>query len=163
MSHLKRVLRPEDEVSVGETVQVVIKAIDLDSKRVSLSMKDAAGDPWTGASAKYAPGSMVQGVLEKKEGFGLFVGVAPGITGLVPMSSIRQSDGGEKLASLKPGDSLEVLVQEVDEEKRRMTLVPPDQKDPDNWKQFAGAKTSSSMGTMESVFLEAMKKAEKKK
>ena len=163
MSHVKRVLRPEDEVSVGETVQVVIKAIDLDSKRVSLSMKDAAGDPWTGASAKYTPGSMVNGVLEKKEGFGLFVSVAPGITGLVPMSSIRQSEGGGKLESLKPGDPLEVMVQQVDEEKRRMTLIPPDQKNSDNWKQFAGNQKSSSMGTMESVFLEAMKKAEKKK
>ena len=163
MSHVRRVLRPEDEVAVGETVQVVIKAIDMDSKRVSLSMKDAAGDPWTGASAKYTPGTLIQGVVEKKEGFGIFVTVTPGITGLVPTSSIRQSEGGAKLESLKPGDPIEVMVQETDEEKRRMSLMPPDQKDPDNWKQFAGTQKSSGMGTMESLFLEAMKKAEKKK
>ncbi len=158
MSHLRRVIRPEDEVREGETVQVVIKAIDMDSKRISLSMKDAAGDPWTGASAKYAPGSVVDASLEKKEGFGLFIHLEPGITGLMPMSNIRQSEDAGKYESLKPGDSVKVLVQEVDEDKRRITLAPPDQKDPDNWKQFAGSKKSGSFGSMESIFREAMKK-----
>jgi small subunit ribosomal protein S1 len=162
MSHVRRVIRPEDEVQEGETVQVVIKAIDMDSKRVSLSMKDAAGDPWTGASTKYIPGSVVEGSLEKKEGFGLFILLEPGVTGLIPMSSIRQSEEGSKYESLKPGETVQVLVQEVDEDKRRITLAPPDQKDPDNWKQFAGAQKSKSLGTMESLFREAMAKKEKK-
>ncbi|WDP87116.1 MAG: 30S ribosomal protein S1 [Desulfobacter sp.] len=161
MSHVRRVVRPEDEVSQGETVQVVVKAIDMDSKRISLSMKDAAGDPWTGASAKYAPGTVVEVTLEKKEGFGLFLNLAPGITGLMPMSSIRQSEQGSKFESLKPGDQAQVLVQDVDEDKRRITLAPPDQKDPDNWKAFAGAQKSKSMGTMESLFREAMAKKKK--
>lgn len=163
MSHVKRVIRPEDEVAAGETVQVVIKAIDMDSKRISLSMKDAAGDPWTGASAKYTPGSIVEGVMEKKEGFGLFVRVEPGITGLVPMSSIRQSEKASLFESLKPGETVKVLIQEVDEDRRRITLAPPDQKDPDNWKQFAGSQKTSSLGTMESLFREAMEKKEKNK
>ena len=119
MSHVKRVIRPEDEVREGETVQVVIKAIDMDSKRVSLSMKDAAGDPWTGASTKYIPGSVVEGSLEKKEGFGLFILLEPGVVGLVPMSSIRQSEEAGKYESLKPGETVQVLVQDVDEDKRR--------------------------------------------
>ncbi|WDP89611.1 MAG: 30S ribosomal protein S1 [Desulfobacter sp.] len=163
MSHLRRVLRPEDEVQEGETVQVVIKAIDMDAKRISLSMKDAAGDPWTGASAKYAPGTVVEGTMEKKEGFGLFIRLEPGITGLMPMSNIRQSEAGAKYESLKPGETAAVLVQEVDEEKRRITLASPEQKDSGNWKQFAGAQKSASFGTMESLFREAMAKKEKKK
>jgi len=158
MSHVKRVLRPEDEVREGEIVQVVIKAVDMDSKRISLSMKDAAGDPWTGASAKYTPGSVVEGRMEKKEGFGLFILIEPGITGLMPMSSIRQSEQGSKFESLKPGDEVTVLVQDVDEDKRRITLAPPDMKDPDNWKQFAANQKSKSFGTMESLFLDAMEK-----
>ncbi len=158
MSHVRRVIRPEDEVREGETVQVVIKAVDMDSKRISLSMKDAAGDPWTGASAKYTPGSVVEGRMEKKEGFGLFILLEPGITGLMPMSSIRQSEMGSTFESLKPGEEATVLVQDVDEDKRRITLAPPDMKDPDNWKQFAGDQKSKSFGTMESLFLDAMKK-----
>ena len=161
MSHLRRVIRPEDEVSEGQTIQVVIKAIDMDSKRISLSMKDAAGDPWTGASTKFVPGSIIQGRMEKKEGFGLFILLEPGITGLMPMSSIRQSEQGSKYESLKPGDDVQVLVQDVDEDKRRITLAPPDTKDPDNWKQFAGNQKKKSFGTMESLFMEAMGKKKK--
>jgi len=158
MSHVRRVIRPEDEVQDGEIIQVVIKAIDMDSKRISLSMKDAAGDPWTGASAKYASGSIVQGRMEKKEGFGLFIQLEPGITGLMPMSSLRQSEQGSKYESLKPGDEVQVLVQDVDEDRRRITLAPPDSKDPDNWKQFAGNQKAKSFGSMESLFRDAMEK-----
>jgi small subunit ribosomal protein S1 len=159
MSHVKRVLRPEDEVSVGETIQVVIKAIDMESKRISLSMKDAAGDPWTGVLAKYPVGSVVDGTLEKKEGFGFFIRLEPGITGLMPMSNLRQSSNAGKIESLKPGDALQVLVQEVDEDNRRMTLAPPDQKSSGNWKQFAkSAKGGSSFGSMESILRAALDK-----
>ncbi len=161
MSHVRRVLRPEDEVSEGDTVQVVIKAIDMDSKRISLSIKDAAGDPWTGATAKYPVGSVVEGTLEKKEGFGLFIRLEPGVTGLMPMSNLRQSTDSGRLESLKPGESVPVMIQEVDEDKRRMTLAPPDQKEPDNWKQFAKSsknKGGSSFGSMESILRKALEK-----
>ena len=50
-------LRPEDVVEQGQTIQVVIKAIDMDSKRISLSMKDAAGDPWTGVPLAFNYGT----------------------------------------------------------------------------------------------------------
>lgn len=156
MSHTRRVLRPEDVVQEGELVQVVVKAIDRDSKRISLSIKDALGDPWTGASTKYGPGTLVEGILEKKETFGFFVSLEPGITGLMPMSVIRNSESYKDYEKLKPGDRVPALVQEVDEDKRRITLALPDQKDPDNWKQFTPEK--KSLGTMESLFLEAMKK-----
>jgi small subunit ribosomal protein S1 len=158
MSHTRRVVRPEDEVQDGEQVQVVIKAIDMDSKRISLSIKDALGDPWTGVVAKYPLGSIVDGTLEKRETFGLFVKLEPGVTGLMPMSNIRNASPGTDYDKLKPGDQVQVLVQEVDEDKRRITLAPPDQKDPDNWKQFAREKKDNSLNTMESLFLEAMKK-----
>jgi len=89
MSHTKRVLKPDDVVLVGENVQVVIKSIDMDSKRISLSIKDALGDPWTGASAKYEINSIVEGHLEKREKFGLFITLEPGVTGLMPSSKLQ--------------------------------------------------------------------------
>ncbi len=158
MSHTRRVLRPEDVVQVGEQVQVVIKAIDRDSKRISLSIKDALGDPWIGASTRYIPGTLVEGILQKKESFGLFVTLEPGVTGLMPMSIIRNAASGGDFDKLKPGDRVPAMVQEVDEDKRRITLTLPDQKDSDNWKQFASGPEKKSLGTMESLFLEAMKK-----
>ena len=50
------------------------------------------------------------------------------------------------------------MIQEVDEDKRRITLTSPDQKEGDNWKLFAGNAKSKPLGTMENLFLEAMKK-----
>ncbi|CCK79271.1 30S ribosomal protein S1 [Desulfobacula toluolica] len=158
MSHTRRILKPDDVVQVGEQVQVVIKSIDMDSKRISLSIKDALGDPWTGAAAKYEINSIVEGRLEKKENFGLFINIEPGVTGLMPASNISNAANSSDFEKLKPGDSVQVMIQAVDEENRRLTLTSPDQKDGDNWKQFAGSKKSSSLGTMESLFREAMKK-----
>lgn len=158
MSHTRRVLKPSDAVEEGQTVQVVIKTIDMDTKRVSLSIKDALGDPWTGVGSKYAPGTILEGRVEKREPFGLFVSLEPGITGLMPLSGIRNSSSAQEYEKLKPGDPVQILVQEVDEEKHRITLVPPDQKDPDNWKQFVKTEKTRPVGTMESVLLEALKK-----
>ena len=162
MSHIKRILRPEEVVEVGEEVQVSIKAIDMDAKRVSLSMKDTQGDPWTGASVKYKVGEVVEGVFERKEQFGLFIRMEPGVTGLMPASAMRDAENPSVYDSLKPGDTVSILVSQVDEEARRMTLVPPDQKDPDNWKQFAAKeKSAKPMGTMEALLREAMEKQKK--
>lgn len=158
MSHTKRVLRPEDVVQEGEQVQVVIKAIDQDSRRISLSIKDGLGDPWTGITTKYIPGAVVNVTLEKKETFGFFMNLEPGITGLMPISNIRNAASSGDYEKLKPGDSILVLIQEVDEDNRRLTLGSPEQKESDNWKQFAPDSKKETMGTMESLFREAMNK-----
>jgi small subunit ribosomal protein S1 len=158
MSHTKRVLRPEDVVQKDEMVQVVIKSIDMDSKRISLSIKDALGDPWTGVSTKYEINSVVAGVLEKREQFGLFINLEPGVTGLMPASNIKSATNSSDFEKLKPGDPISVMVQAVDEEKRRITFTSPDQKEGDNWKQFAKSKKSNSLGTMGDLFREAMEK-----
>jgi len=158
MSHTRRVLRPEDVVQAGGSVQVVIKSIDMDSKRISLSIKDALGDPWTGASVRYEINAIVEGRLEKREKFGLFINLEPGVTGLMPASNISNAANPSDFEKLKPGNSVQVMIQAVDEDKRRLTLTSPDQKEGDNWKQFAGTAKTTSPGTMESLFLEAMKK-----
>jgi small subunit ribosomal protein S1 len=158
MSHTKRVLRPEDVVQEGEQVQVVIKAIDQDSKRISLSIKDGLGDPWTGITTKYIPGAVVDVTLEKKETFGFFMNLEPGITGLMPISNIRNAAASADYERLKPGDSISVLIQAVDEDNRRLTLGSPEQKESDDWKQFAPDPKKETMGTMESLFREAMNK-----
>ena len=158
MSHTKRVLRSEDVVQKDEMVQVVIKSIDMDSKRISLSIKDALGDPWTGITTKYEINSIVQGILEKKEQFGLFINLEPGVTGLMPASNIKSAAKSQDFDKLKPGDSVSIMIQQVDEDKRRITLTSPDQKGGDNWKQFADSKNSQSMGTMGDLLKKAMEK-----
>ncbi|MEN8211815.1 MAG: S1 RNA-binding domain-containing protein, partial [Thermodesulfobacteriota bacterium] len=158
MSHTKRVLRPDDVVQKDEMVQVVIKSIDMESKRISLSIKDALGDPWTGVSTKYELNSIVEGILEKKEQFGLFINLEPGVTGLMPASNIKSAANSSDFEKLKPGDPVSIMIQAVDEDLRRITLTSSDQKEGDNWKQFANSKKSQSLGTMGDLLKQAMEK-----
>lgn len=161
MSHTRRVLKPDDVVQVGEQVQVAVKSIDMDAKRISLSMKDAAGDPWTGVAVRYAINTVIEAALEKRETFGLFITLEPGVTGLLPSSNIKNSANPAVYDSLKPGDPVRVMVQEIDEENRRLTLTSPEQKDADNWKQFAGSTDKKSFGSMADLLQEALNKDKK--
>jgi small subunit ribosomal protein S1 len=110
MSYKKRVLKPEDEVSIGETVSVLIKEVDLEKRRLSLSIRDAEGDPWVDVSEKYTAGQALEGILEKKENFGYFITLEPGITGLLPKSNIRRLSEPAVVEKLKEGDLIPVLI-----------------------------------------------------
>lgn len=90
MSYTKRVVKPENEVEVGETVQVMIKDIDTENRKISLSMKDAEGDPWIKILDKYGTGQTLKGTIDKQEKFGYFINLEPGITGLLPMSRVKE-------------------------------------------------------------------------
>lgn len=162
MSYTKRILKPEDAVSEGETVQVVVKAIDLEKKRLSLSIRDAHGDPWQGVLVKYPLGSKVTGTVEKKESYGIFVKLEPGVTGLLPKSKLAEAANASALSAAKPGETLELLVDAVDEEKRRITLVSTEAADgASNWKGYTEkpkAKSDNSMGTMGELLKAAMNK-----
>jgi len=69
MSYRKRVTKPEEVVKAGDHVPVVIKEIDLEKRRISLSIKDAEGDPWSDVPERYREGQRVEGVVEKRERF----------------------------------------------------------------------------------------------
>ncbi|MBW1913754.1 MAG: S1 RNA-binding domain-containing protein, partial [Deltaproteobacteria bacterium] len=72
MSH-KRVVHAEDVAEPGSTVDVMVKEINLQDRRISLSMRDAEGDPWIDIEKKYSLGQSVEGMIEKKEKFGFFI------------------------------------------------------------------------------------------
>ncbi len=160
MSYTKRILKADDVVSEGEMVQVVVKQIDLDKKRISLSIKDAHGDPWNGITLKYPLGKPVTGTIEKKEQFGFFIMLEPGVTALLPKVKINQSNDASAIEKLKIGMTINVIVSEIDEEKRRMSLSPTGIEDQGDWKEFAGGKTSGSgsMGSMGDLLQAAMNK-----
>jgi len=162
ISYTKRILKPEDAVTQGEIVQVVVKSIDLEKKRLSLSMRDAHGDPWQGAAVKYPVGSKVVGTVEKKESYGIFVKIEPGVIGLLPKSKLAEAADAAALSSAKPGTEVTLLVDAVDEEKRRITLVSTEAADgASNWKGYAEkpkAKSEAAMGTMGELLMAAMKR-----
>jgi small subunit ribosomal protein S1 len=157
MSYKKRVLKPEDEVSVGETVSVLIREVDLEKRRLSLSIRDAEGDPWVDVSEKYAAGQALEGILEKKENFGYFITLEPGITGLLPKSNIRRLSEPAVVEKLKEGDLVPVLIESINPAERKITLAPGNTADEQNWQTFSGS-SNSSMGSLGEKLQHALSK-----
>jgi len=157
MSYKKRVLKPEDEVSIGETVSVLIKEVDLAKRRLSLSIRDAEGDPWVDVSEKYKAGQALEGILEKKEKFGYFITLEPGITGLLPKSNIRRLSEPSVVEKLKEGDLIPVLIESINPGERKMTLAPGNTADEQNWQTFTD-RSNSSMGSLGEKLQHALSK-----
>ena len=137
MSYTKRILKPEDVVKAGDNVSVVVKEIDAPKRKISLSLRDAEGDPWTGVQERYNEGQSIEGIVEKKEKFGYFVTIEPGITGLLPQSKIKSSLKPGFIEKLRQGDTIDVIIQKIDLDKRKITLAPGDSRDEENWRNFA--------------------------
>jgi small subunit ribosomal protein S1 len=147
MSYTRRILKPEDVVSVGESVSVMIQSVDGAARRISLSIKDAEGDPWLEVGEKFKVGQRLDGTVEKKEGFGLFVNLAPGITGLLPKSKMAQSADPARIEASRPGQTVQVLIEEIHPNRRKITLGPGDAEDNGDWESFA-PETETPMGTL---------------
>ena len=148
MSYKKRVKKPEELVSVGDIVDVMVKEIDTLSRRISLSMKDAEGDPWIAINEKYRIEQVVEGTVERKERYGYFVTLEPGITGLLPRSKIASSYAAQEIEKKREGEGITVCIEEIDPETRRITLAPGDFHEGGDWKGFASdsSKTFGSLG-----------------
>lgn len=122
LSYEKRVNKPDEIVTVGETVTVKIKGIDLEKKRLSLSLRDMGGDPWEGVAEDFPIGEEVTGTVEKRAPFGIFITLRPGVTGLLPASAISSSRSKGVIEKAKVGDAVQVVVREVDMAGRKVTL-----------------------------------------
>lgn len=122
LSWEKRVTNPEEILAPGDKLPVRIRDINADGRRISLSVRDAQGDPWADIEEKFPAGLITQGIVVSKGQHGLFVTLAPGITGLVPQGIINKS--GQELARVAPGESVEVQVRSVDPSARRISLAP---------------------------------------
>ena len=135
LSH-RRVVKADDVVTPGEAVAVMIKSIDPEARRISLSMKDAAGDPWVSIEESYKEGESVTGRIEKKENFGFFVELEPGIVGLLPSSKIKASPMGQDIEKLRTDDPITVAIETIDVKNRKISLGLGDTPDAGNWKAF---------------------------
>ncbi len=156
MSYVKRVHHPEDIVTAGETVWVLVKEVDTANRRISLSIKDAEGDPWADIHDKYSIGQAVEGVFEKKEKFGYFVSLEPGVTGLVPKSKASKTSVAGAIDKLKQGDSITVIIDEIQSETRRISLGITDAKDEEDWQSFS-EDSEQSIGSLGEQLKNALK------
>lgn len=142
MSYTKRVLRSDELIKPGERVRVLLKEINPEDRKLLLSLKDASGDPWALISQKYPVGKIISGTIEKKEQFGLFVALEPGVVALLPKSSYKELTENP-YEHAKVGDSVSVQVAEILFEDRKMRLNPPKDGDDGSWQEFSANNNSS--------------------
>jgi small subunit ribosomal protein S1 len=160
MSYMKRVIKAEEVAKPGEIVPVVIKDIDPQKRRISLSIKDAEGDPWIDVPEKFKVGQRVLGVVEKREKFGYFVSLDPGITGLLPLSKIKGASKPSQYEKLQEGEKITVVIEEIHPQERKMTLAPGDSAEEGDWQNFA-KKEEQSSGIFGQKLYKAMEKMKK--
>ncbi|MEC7952723.1 MAG: 30S ribosomal protein S1 [Pseudomonadota bacterium] len=133
----KRVNHPSEMIEIGQTVTVQIIRINEDTQRISLGMKQLESDPWDGVAAKYPIGMKMTGTVTNITEYGAFVEIEPGIEGLVHVSEMswtKKNVHPGKIVSTS--QEVEVMVLEVDSEKRRISLgLKQAQRNP--WEEFA--------------------------
>jgi small subunit ribosomal protein S1 len=123
MSWAKKVKSPGDVVKVGETVEAVILGVNLGERRMSLGLKQALGDPWSGATEKFAPGTVIQGPITNMTKFGAFVQLAEGIEGMVHVSEISAEKRiNHPQEVLKAGQVVKAQIIALDTERRIIRL-----------------------------------------
>ncbi|MDA8413385.1 MAG: 30S ribosomal protein S1 [Desulfobacteraceae bacterium] len=119
-----RVKDVRDVLSVGQQVQVVIKAIDREKERISLSLKDTLADPWDQVAQMYPEGSFHNGTVSRLAPFGAFITLASGVDGLLHISKLG---AGKRINHprevLKEGESVEVRIESFDRANRRLSLA----------------------------------------
>jgi small subunit ribosomal protein S1 len=116
-------VHPSKVVQVGDEVEVMILEIDEDRRRISLGMKQCMPNPWEDFAREYKKGDRVKGQVKSITDFGVFVGLAGGIDGLVHLSDLSWSDSGEEAVKrFKKAEEVEAVVLSIDVERERISL-----------------------------------------
>jgi len=119
----RRVKHPSEVLTVGEEVEAKILKFDQEKNRVSLGIKQLGDDPWVALTRRYPTGTRLFGKVTNLTDYGAFVEIEPGIEGLVHVSEMDWTNKNvhpAKIAQL--GDEVEVMILEIDEERRRLSL-----------------------------------------
>jgi small subunit ribosomal protein S1 len=133
----RRVKHPSEVVDIGDEITVKVLKFDRDRQRVSLGLKQMGEDPWVNISRRYPEGTRVFGKVTNIADYGCFVEIEEGVEGLVHVSEMDWTNKNihpSKVVSL--GDEVEVMVLDIDEERRRISLgIKQCQMNP--WDEFA--------------------------
>ncbi len=119
----RRVKHPSEVVQIGDEVHVRILKFDRDKMRVSLGMKQTTEDPWLNLKRRYPVNSRLFGKITNITDYGAFVGIEDGVEGLVHVSEMDWSNKNVNPSKLvESGQEVEVMVLDIDEERRRISL-----------------------------------------
>lgn len=119
----KRVRHPSEVVNVGDELDVRVLKFDRERNRVSLGLKQLGEDPWDNIARRYPANSRVFGKVSNVTDYGAFVEIEPGVEGLVHVSEMDWTNKNVNPSKVvQVGDEVEVMVLDVDEERRRISL-----------------------------------------
>jgi small subunit ribosomal protein S1 len=133
----KRVKHPSEVVNVGDEIDVKILKFDRERCRVSLGIKQLGEDPWRDLARRYPPSTRLFGKVTNIADYGCFVEIEEGVEGLVHVSEMDWTNKNVNPAKVvQVGDEVEVMVLDIDEERRRVSLGIK-QCVPNPWAEFA--------------------------
>jgi small subunit ribosomal protein S1 len=133
----RRVKHPTEVVNVGDEVTAKVLKFDAEKNRVSLGLKQLGEDPWVGIARRYPQGTRLFGKVTNLTDYGAFVEVEAGIEGLVHVSEMDWTNKNVHPSKVvQVGDEVEVMILEIDEERRRISLGMK-QCMPNPWEDFA--------------------------
>ena len=149
----KRVKHPSEVVNVGDEIDVKILRFDREKTRVSLGIKQLGADPWQAIARRYPPTTRMFGKVTNIADYGCFVEIEEGVEGLVHVSEMDWTNKNVNPSKVvNVGDEVEVMVLEIDEERRRISLgLKQCQSNP--WAEFSATykKGDSVSGTIKSI------------
>ncbi len=149
----RRIRHPSEMVNVGDEIDVKILKFDREKNRVSLGMKQLGDDPWVDITRRYPEGSRVLATVTNLTDYGCFAEIEEGVEGLVHVSEMDWTNKNihpSKVVAV--GDQVEVMVLDIDEERRRISLGIK-QCRPNPWEEFAlnHAKSDRITGKIKSI------------
>ena len=149
----KRVKHPSEVVNVGDEIDVKVLRFDREKSRVSLGIKQLGADPWQAIARRYPVGTRLFGKVTNIADYGCFVEIEEGVEGLVHVSEMDWTNKNVNPSKVvQVGDEVEVMVLEIDEERRRISLgVKQCQSNP--WAEFSAMfkKGDTVSGTIKSI------------
>ena len=123
----RRIRHPSEVTNVGEQLRLIVIGLDADARKLTLSLKQAAGDPWAEVASKYPVGSVHRGKVTRSADFGAFVEFEPGVEGLIHISELSNDRVRRTEDVARQGAEVNARVIEVDTEKRRLRLSMKEQ------------------------------------
>ena len=117
-----RIKHPSEVLSVGDTVEVYVKALDTENKKISLGYKKIEDNPWEILKRDYPVDSEIECKIVSITSFGAFAQIIPGVDGLIHISQIAYKHIGSPAEVLKVGETVKAKIMEIDFDKKRVSL-----------------------------------------
>lgn len=117
-----RIKHPSEVVNVGDVVEVFVKKLDKENKKISLGYKKTEDNPWEILRANYPVGTVIEASVVGTPAFGAFVNILPGIDGLVHISQLSTSHVNVPTDVVKVGDVVRAVITDIDFDRKRVSL-----------------------------------------